>query len=127
MEPPNESDEIESACRVLCHSEPESAPGRASERVQGGARVGELLEYLPGVGEEDPTGLGEAHRAAGAIEDPNAEFGLEPGDLVAQCRLGHVASGRGPSKALFIGNGDDVFELAGIHTGVRCYRAHCTH
>ena len=47
---------------------------------------------------------------------------FQPGDLVAQRRLHHVAPGRGPREVALLGDADEVLELAEIHLEIRSLR-----
>ena len=73
-------------------------------------------ERRPGVREHRRPDRGRAH-AAGAIEQLVAELALEAADLRAHARLGDVQPLRGAREAPFVGDGDEVLELAQLHNG----------
>ena len=69
--------------------------------------------------EQHGTGWGQGDPAAGALEQPHAEFALELADGRRQRRLGHAQARRGPGEVQLLGDRDEVAELAQldlIHT-----------
>ena len=85
-------------------------------RDQGGAL--RQLEQPLRLGEEAAAGRGDAHRAAGALEQLGLERMLEDLDLPAQRRLRHVQPRRRPPEVKLLGDRDETAELAEIeHAG----------
>ena len=73
-------------------------------------------ERGPGVRQHRRPDRRRAH-SAGAIEQLLAELALEAADLRAHARLGDVQPLRGAGEAPFVGDGDEVLELAQFHNG----------
>jgi hypothetical protein len=113
----DKANEVERAYGVLSQTDPESSARDASELIERGASAGIVIEDLPRIGQKGFTRLSETDRAAGSIEDPYAELGLEASHLVAECGLSDMAARGGPGEVLFVGDADDVLELAHIHPG----------
>ena len=75
---------------------------------------------------ERPVGPGQEHRAepvelnppSAAVEERDAEFGLEARDRPAQRGLGDVQLGRGPAHVLVAGDGLEVAQLEQVHRAV---------
>src|SRR5271156_5089303 len=53
-----------------------------------------------------------------ALEQAQAELGLELENLAAEGRLAHVACRRRAAEMLMVGDGDDVFEVSEVHGGM---------
>jgi hypothetical protein len=70
------------------------------------------LERVARVGEERAAGGGEADGLGGPVDELFAELRLEPADLLAYARLGHVKALCGAREALVPRHGDEVGELA---------------
>ena len=58
---------------------------------------------------------GELDAAAGALEQPAAQLGLERADLLAERRLGDVQARRGAPEVQLLGDGDEIAKLAEFH------------
>ena len=89
--------------------EPESqlaglAPGVAEGCL--GRRVGGLDGGARGREHRRP-GLGQLHPRARAVEQPDAELALEPRDLLAERRLGHVQALGGAAEVQLVGERDE--------------------
>ena len=50
-----------------------------------------------------------------SVEQFDAQLGLELSDLLRQRRLGHVKPRGRPAEVTFLGDGDEVAEVAQIH------------
>ena len=59
---------------------------------------------------------GGHHRLRLAVEQALAELALELGDLHADCRVDHVHALGRPGDAAFLEQGDEVGDLAKVHT-----------
>ena len=68
-----------------------------------------------GVTQEGLAGRGQLHAAAGALEQPHPELGLQRGDLLAERRLGDVQPGGGAPEVQLLGDGDEIAKLAQFH------------
>ena len=58
----------------------------------------------PGLGEEYPPGRRDLDRAAGAVEQDDADFLFEQPDLAAERRLSQVQARGGPAEVEFLGD-----------------------
>ncbi|CAM5316237.1 hypothetical protein SALBM311S_08179 [Streptomyces alboniger] len=65
--------------------------------------------------EVGPAGLGEVDTARGAVEQLDAEFGLELADLRGERRLGHVEPLGGSTEVALLGHCHVVPQVAQIH------------
>lgn len=77
--------------------------------------VRDRAEGSPGERQHGRADLGEPHRPAGTVKQLLAELGLQPPDLGADPRLGHVHPGGRPGEAGFLSDRDEVFELVKFH------------
>jgi hypothetical protein len=127
----------------LAHHEVEprvTAPHRADERCEGidcqrrerdeveraevelargrdrGLDLDPVTQQLPGRSEERRAGGGEAGAPADAVEERDAQLGLEPQDALRERGLGHVQRRGRPGEAVVVDDGDDVLDLAEIHS-----------
>ena len=69
--------------------------------------------------EQHGAGRGQGNPAAGALEQPHAEFALKLADGCRERRLGHAQTRRGPGEVQLLGDRDEVAELTQldlIHT-----------
>jgi hypothetical protein len=94
----------------------------AQDEPTGGAVVGDFLagvvdegEDAFGAGLQDQAGLCGADAAAEALEDGDAELGLEPGHLLAEGGLGEVALGGRLGEAAELDDLEEGAELREIH------------
>ena len=81
------------------------------KRVHGVAHGGHRRQCGPGVGEHRGAGLGDPHRAAGAVKEGLAEFSLQPADLRAHAGLGDVGLRGGPGEARLVGHCHEILQL----------------
>ena len=78
-----------------------------------------LVEFV-----QRPAGPGQEHRAepvepdppSAAVEERDAEFGLQARDGPAQRGLGDAQFGRGPAHVLVAGDGLEVTQLEQVHS-----------
>jgi len=61
------------------------------------------------------TGGGGPHLARQAFKQRRAQFLLQCGDLVAECRLHHMAAFGGTGEIALLGQGNGKLELLEIH------------
>ena len=64
---------------------------------------------------QDAPGLGEGQPAAGALEQRDAELGLEPAHLFGQRRLRQMQRRRGAGERTVVRGGEEVLELLESH------------
>ena len=105
--------------RTADHAEPQPTghhPGQLRELGPGQIQLG---EHPPRPDQQQITGGGQPHRAAGALEEHHPVLPFEPGDLIAQRGLDDVAARRGPGEAQLLGHRDKIFELSNIHLNPR--------
>jgi hypothetical protein len=76
----------------------------------GGEPVGGGEEVF-GLGEDEAAGGGEGGAAAGAVEEPDAEFAFEALDALGEGGLGHVQAFGGASEVFFLGDGPEVPQM----------------
>ena len=94
--------------------------GQPRKGVHGVAHGVHRRQRGPGVGEHRGAGLGDPHRAAGAVQENLAEFSFPQADLRADAGLGHVGLGGGPGEAGFgPGPGPGLGLGLGPHPGQR--------
>lgn len=60
-------------------------------------------------------GGGDAHLTRQPLEQAGAQLGLQPGDLMAERRLHHMATFGGAGEMALFGQGDGEFQLLEIH------------
>src|SRR5262249_34508558 len=83
-------------------------PAQLVDRVAGATERGKEAQ---GVFLEDASGLGESHAPAQAIEQPRAQFPLELGHVLRECRLAQVQDLGRSTEALRAGHGQEHLEL----------------
>jgi hypothetical protein len=71
-------------------------------------------EDVVGIGEREPTGLGERERATGPLEQRLPELAFELLDLRRQCRLRHVQLRRGTGEVALLRDGPEVAEMVEV-------------
>ena len=82
-------------------------PGeRIARRGRRGRHVGRRRQRGPRLGDDAGRPGVDAHRAPVALEEPEAELGLELEDLAAQRRLADVAGRRRAAEMAVIGDRD---------------------
>ena len=75
----------------------------------------DVLEDGSGTLDHALADLGEAHVPLAALEDPDVQAILEFAKLTAQGRLAGAAAFRRAAEMQFLGDGDEVFEIARVH------------
>ncbi|ANZ41521.1 hypothetical protein BBK82_41800 [Lentzea guizhouensis] len=80
-----------------------------------GRRVVHGGQHGAGAVEVDGAGAGELDLAGGAVQQGHAELGLQLLDLLGQRRLGHVQAFGGAAEVPFLGDGDEVAQVAEFH------------
>jgi len=80
-------------------------PGTALGRGRG-------AEDRARLGQQHASGLGERDLPAGALKQRDTEVAFEPGDGARQGRLGYLQALRGPAEVQFLGDGDEIAQLA---------------
>ena len=89
--------------------------GQPGQRVRGIAHRGHRRQGGPGVGQHRSAGLGDPHRAAGAVKENLAEFSFQPADLRAHAGLGDMGLGGGLGEARLVGHRHEVLQLPQLH------------
>lgn len=82
-----------------------AVPGQLVQPVDAG-------DDLAGLGQQHASGLGEAHLAGRAVEQPGAEFLLQTFDALAERRLGHAEPDRGVAEVKVLRHRDEVAKMA---------------
>jgi NAD(P)-dependent dehydrogenase (short-subunit alcohol dehydrogenase family) len=67
------------------------------------------------LGQQHGSGLGERDLAAGALQQRDPKLSFEPGDGAGQGRLGYLQTLGGLAEVQFLGDGDEVPQLAYLH------------
>ncbi len=70
-----------------------------------------------GPGKQHLAGRGQDYLSAGAFEECDIMFLLQPCDLVAQRGLRDLASSCGAGEVEFISQGDEILQLPNVHLG----------
>ena len=97
-------------------NETRSSPACPAPMRAGGGHGGvELGQHGAGVAQERLAGGGELDAAAGALEQPDPQLGLEGADLLAERRLGDVQTSRRAPEVQLLGDGDEIAKLAEFH------------
>lgn len=65
--------------------------------------------------EVGPAGVGEVDAAGGAVEQLDAQLGLQLADLLGERRLGHVEPLGGATEVAFLGHRHEVSQMTQIH------------
>lgn len=73
------------------------------------------VESGMGTRQQGSTGIGEQHAFGGAFQQRRAEFSLEVLDCGGDRGLDDVQPCRGTGEVRFLGDGDEVLELAQFH------------
>lgn len=76
---------------------------------------GHRAEDRASLGQEHGSGLGERDLAAVAFQQCDSEPSFEPGDRAGQWRLGYPKALGGLAEVQFLGDGDEVPQLAYFH------------
>ena len=84
------------------------------------------LDRDPPLLEQHGAGRSEGDPAAGALEEPHAEFALELADGRRERRLGHAQARRGPSEVQLLGDNHKTFNQLQVY-GVTCIYAPLLH
>ena len=87
----------------------------AAQRLQLAAGRVELPEDPPGPPDEQLAGLGQRHAPGGPFDQADPDFFLQATDLLRQRRLGNVLARGGSREVEFLGEGDEIAQLAEIH------------
>jgi hypothetical protein len=75
----------------------------------------EARDDRAGLGQEQPAGLGQLDAAVGAVEQPRADRFLQRADLLAERWLGDAEPFGGAAEVQFLGDGDEIVQLAQFH------------
>ena len=75
----------------------------------------ETAEDAVGLGQQQRAGLGQADPPLRAIEQADAQLGLECLDLLAEARLSDVQPSRRATIVEFLSYGDEVAQVANFH------------
>ena len=101
-----------------------SSPGRLPTHAARQPRLLRRTRCLVGMAqrqlrlaEERQPGLSRHSAFGGALQQPGAQFALQPADLLAQGRLHHVQVERRPAHGAELDDADEVAELAQFHGG----------
>jgi len=73
------------------------------------------LHYRAGFREKDPPDFGKPHGFGAVLKQCHAQFVFEVADLPAQRRLRNVKPRGRAGHVLFLGNGDEVSQVAQFH------------
>ncbi len=87
------------------------AAGEILDVVDGAFRGGQVTQCAPGMVGVDDTGVGEAHRAAGAVQQLHAQGPLQLLDLLGERGLGDVQLFGGAREAAVFGDGEQVTQV----------------
>jgi hypothetical protein len=94
--------------------------GQEQARVAGAGplrsqrRGGDRLEGDAGLAGEYPAGLGQRDRAAGPLEQGDAEPAFQLPDRLGQCGLRDAQPGRGPAEVKLVGHRQEVGQFPGL-------------
>ena len=91
------------------------AGAHAGERLHLGVGRVHLGEDPARAGDQRLTGLGDRHPPRGALDQGEAELLLEPADLLRERGLGDVLASRRAGEVLFVGERDEIAQLAKLH------------
>ncbi len=112
-------DHVEGAGECLDQPQAQPSAAQPGQRVQLGLGVVHVGEDALGQGDEQFSGGGQPHRAAGPAEQLGADLVLQPRDLLAERGLRDVALSGGPGEVTGLGNGEEVLEVAQFHRSYR--------
>jgi hypothetical protein len=93
-------------------TDPEQAAGRISQVAHGDLGTGHGIEGAQGVLVKDLAGGRQRQLAGRAFEQPDAEFTLKIGDLLADLRPGTIQAARRRSHAAGFDDPDETFPTA---------------
>ena len=97
------------------HADPERPGERIARRPRGDRDARRRRQRSARLGDDAGRPGVDAHGAALALEQLQAQFRLELEDLAAQRRLADVAGRRRPAEMAMIGDRDRIFEVPEIH------------
>jgi len=111
---PETVDDVErdAAVRSVRISHAEAALLADADMLDQGDGIVRRLEDAARLPYKDPARFGQLHPPAGAVEQLNAQFPLEPSDLLAECWLGDVLSLSRTSEMHLLGQADEVAQLS---------------
>src|SRR2546427_8905934 len=73
------------------------------------------VERVAGLGQERLAGAGESDSAGESLEQRDPQLGLEIMDLLGEGGLGDVETPGGPGESEFLGDGDEIAQVAQLH------------
>ncbi|MNE41009.1 hypothetical protein D3C80_1350580 [compost metagenome] len=101
---------------VVTGGQGQTAGHFAGEVGQGSARIIEDIENLISPRQQGAPGLGQAHFTTQTVEQPHLQLLLQPGDALADGRLGQVQPFPGAGEASGLGDGNKGIEVGQVHS-----------
>lgn len=107
-------DLVQARAEALAAADPQQPCGAGGEVSRGVGGAVQGSQHPAGVRQECLP-VGERDLPVGAVEQGQAQFTLEPGDLLTDRGLDDVQPLRGLAEMAQLGNGDEVPQLPNVH------------